>query len=223
MPQETHWKYLSFLGVQAEQYRILACKNALWKASGKKKRSIKHRKWKGNPPKPCGQLRSRRFAHAIWKALFQAQLMICWSNTHVSEVLLLSWAWERPHCPSLGMLGGKAGLFGPSQGSPLPGAQVSSHFILSDAQNAGHRGFAKMRPDILQTPSNRTWTEQLTLAISQYLSLAELLLPWWHMVLHRTEAFQTHPHLQFPWDRWFSTRTDFFNLLPWISGNVCGH
>lgn len=91
-PQETHWKYLSFLGVQAEQYRILACKNALWKAS-EKKRSIKHRKWKGNPPKPCGQLRSGRFAHAVWNALLQAQLIICWSNTHASEVLLLSWAW----------------------------------------------------------------------------------------------------------------------------------
>lgn len=102
-----------------------------------------------------------------------------------------------------------------------PGVPPTSSSLMLRMQSSG--GFAKMRPDILQTLSNGTWTEQLALAISQYLSLVELLLPWWHTVLHKTEAFQTHPRLQFPWDRRFSARTDFFNLLPWIPGNVCGH
>ena len=43
-----------------------------------KKKIIKHRKWKGNPPKPCCQLPSGRFSHSIWKALLQAQLTIYW-------------------------------------------------------------------------------------------------------------------------------------------------
>lgn len=34
---------------------------------------------------------------------------------------------------------GRKGRFGPHQGSPLPRVQVSSPFILSDAQNAEHR------------------------------------------------------------------------------------
>lgn len=101
MPQKTHWKYLSFLRVQAEQYRILACKNALWKAEEKK--IIKHRKWKGNPPKPCCQLPSRRFAHSIWKALLQARLRMYWNKHTCLRDLSLSWDWERHTNPALGL------------------------------------------------------------------------------------------------------------------------
>lgn len=124
----------------------------LFEKRQKKKRSIKHRKWKGNPPKPCGQLQSRRFAHAIGNALLQAQLIICWSNTHASEVLLLSWAWE--------MLGGKAGLV-LTRALCCPGPRfLPSSSLMLRMQSTG--GFAKILPEILQTPSNGTWTEQLT-------------------------------------------------------------
>lgn len=84
----------------------------------------------------------------------------------------------RGPAPLLGlrMLGGKAGLvLTRALRCPGPRFPPASSSLMLRMQSTG--GFAKMSPEILQTPSNGTWTEQLTLALSQYLSLAELLLP----------------------------------------------
>lgn len=112
---ETHWKYLSFLRVQAEQYRIVACKNALWKAEEKK--IIKPRKWKGNPPKPRCQLLSKRFARAIWKALLRAQLTKRSSKHTCLRDPGPLWGFREATLPLPRDVGRKA-MFGPHHGSP---------------------------------------------------------------------------------------------------------
>lgn len=91
--------HVKFNQVFRSNFQIMRNTEEKWKAKAKKKKKIiKHRKWKGNPPKPGCQLLSRRFACAIWKALLPAQLIIYWSKhtcfRDAKSLLALREAWD---------------------------------------------------------------------------------------------------------------------------------
>lgn len=165
----------------------------------------------------------QEICYAIWKALLQAQLIICWSKHTCLRGLgpLL----DLRCCPCLGMLermpflGLTMALLSPSaQSLKFPSPSSSPMFR---KQSTG--GFIKMWPEILETPSSGGSIELLSSGNWQKYERAELKVSWLHMFLHKTHVIQTYPHLQFPLGQQFSTRTDFYPISLDIWHNVCRH
>ena len=189
-----------------------------------KKKIIKHRKWKRNPPKPCCQLPSGRFSRSIWKALLQAQLIIywrkhtclrdCWAFLELQRDLtapaLACWkeclAWSSLWLSWIPLSNPTSPWSSPLSFSLSPECRSQESWL--------KHGLRSWR----QLPWGLDWVANFWKSEP----CGRMEVPWLHKILHRTQVIQTPEHLQFPLAQRFSAG-DGFALPPWTVGNVWRH